>query len=60
MQQVFKDQQGNYYKLTTAEYLTRNKNHIHGIGLTPNIEVKKVKENDVQLSEAIEYMKDQL
>ncbi len=39
VQQVFKDQRGHYYKITTAEYLTRTKRKINGIGLKPNIEV---------------------
>ena len=38
VQQVLKDSGGNYFKLTTAEYLTRNRNAIQGVGVRPDVE----------------------
>ncbi len=53
---------GDYIKLTTAEYVTPNGTHLNKNGIKPDIEVKLTKEdiqsaNDVQLQKAIEEIK---
>lgn len=66
VQSVFDLQDGTALKLTTAKYYTPNGNDIHGLGITPDVEidlpeelkteVTLSKEEDVQLQKAIEVL----
>lgn len=66
VQSVLDLQDGTALKLTTAKYYTPNGNNIHGIGITPDVEIdlpeelkKEVTlsfEEDVQLQKAIEVL----
>ena len=59
-------QDGTALKLTTAKYYTPNENDIHGVGITPDVEIdlpEELKsevtlslEEDVQLQKAIEVL----
>ena len=44
VQRTYPLNNGSVYKLTTAQYITRNGHHINGVGLTPDIEVKNLTE----------------
>lgn len=46
---------GNYLKITTGEYFTRNGNKIDGIGLEPDVDVKATGEKLKQIEKAIWY-----
>ena len=66
VQSVYDLQDGTALKLTTAKYYTPNGNNIHGVGITPDVEIElpeelKTKvsltpEEDVQLQKAIEVL----
>lgn len=66
VQSVIDLQDGTALKLTTAKYYTPNGNNIHGIGITPDVEIdlpEELKtlveipyEEDVQLQKAIEVL----
>lgn len=66
VQSVLDLQDGTALKLTTAKYYTPNGNNIHGIGITPDVEIdlpEELKsevsvlfEEDVQLQKAIEVL----
>lgn len=66
VQSVLDLQDGTALKLTTAKYYTPNGNNIHGVGITPDVEIdlpeelkKEVTlsfEEDVQLQKAIEVL----
>lgn len=66
VQSVIDLQDGTALKITTAKYYTPNGNNIHGIGITPDVEVdlsEEVKtkadisfEEDTQLQKAIEVL----
>ena len=66
VQSVLDLQDGTALKLTTAKYYTPNGNDIHGVGITPDVEVdlpEELKtevtltlEEDVQLQKAIEVL----
>ena len=66
VQSVFDLQDGTALKLTTAKYYTPDGNDIHGVGITPDIEIdlpEELKtevtlslEEDVQLQKAIEVL----
>jgi carboxyl-terminal processing protease len=43
VQTLYPLKNGSAMKLTTAEYLTAGRNHVHGIGITPDIIVEKHK-----------------
>ncbi|HIT86082.1 MAG TPA: PDZ domain-containing protein [Candidatus Ornithomonoglobus intestinigallinarum] len=40
VQQTYPLKNGSVYKLTAAQYITRNGHHINGVGLTPDIQVQ--------------------
>ena len=66
VQSVFDLQDGTALKLTTAKYYTPDGNDIHGVGITPDVEIdlpEELKsevslslEEDVQLQKAIEVL----
>ena len=66
VQRVLDLQDGTALKLTTAKYYTPNGNDIHGVGITPDVEIdlpEELKtevtlslEEDVQLQKAIEVL----
>lgn len=66
VQSVLDLQDGTALKLTTAKYYTPNGNNIHGVGITPDVEIdlpEELKtevtlsyEEDVQLQKAIEVL----
>ena len=66
VQSVLDLQDGTALKLTTAKYYTPNGNDIHGVGITPDVEIdlpEELKtevtlslEEDVQLQKAIEVL----
>lgn len=66
VQSVFDLQDGTALKLTTAKYFTPDNHDIHGIGITPDVEIdlpEELKrqtdisyEDDVQLQKAIEVL----
>lgn len=66
VQSVFDLEDGTALKLTTAKYYTPDGNNIHGIGITPDVEIdlpEELKrqadltyEEDVQLQKAIEVL----
>lgn len=66
VQSVIDLQDGTALKITTAKYYTPNGNNIHGIGITPDVEIdlpEELKtqtelslEEDVQLQKAIEVL----
>lgn len=66
VQSVYDLQDGTALKLTTAKYYTPNGNNIHGVGITPDVEIdlpeeQKTKvsltiEEDLQLQKAIEVL----
>ncbi len=66
VQSILDLQDGTALKLTTAKYYTPNGNNIHGIGITPDVEIDlpeelKTKvtlsyEEDIQLQKAIEVL----
>ena len=66
VQSVFDLQDGPALKLTTAKYYTPDGNDIHGVGITPDVEIdlpEELKsevtltvEEDVQLQKAIEVL----
>jgi carboxyl-terminal processing protease len=66
VQSIFDLQDGTALKLTTAKYYTPNGNDIHGVGITPDVEIdlpEELKtevtlsfEEDVQLQKAIEVL----
>ncbi|MCL2665896.1 MAG: S41 family peptidase, partial [Defluviitaleaceae bacterium] len=61
IQSIFMLPNGGGIKLTTDEYLTRNKKNINNIGITPDIILEKppadlLTENDWQLNQAIEIL----
>ncbi len=66
VQSILDLQDGTALKLTTAKYYTPNGNNIHGVGITPDVEIElpeelKMKvslsfEEDVQLRKAIEVL----
>lgn len=67
VQNVFFLKQGSGLKLTTAKYLTPNKNDIHELGIEPDVEVKlpvvtdsQEAIEDTQLKKAIELMEKKL
>ena len=63
---MFDLQDGTALKLTTAKYYTPDGNDIHGVGITPDVEIdlpEELKsevtltvEEDVQLQKAIEVL----
>ena len=59
VQTVFPLDNGAGLKLTTARYLTPNRNDIHEIGIEPDIPVQSLEERsrDVQLDRALELMR---
>lgn len=57
VQGMLKLKDGSGYKLTTAQYFTPNGNYIDKKGIKPTIEVK---DKDLQLPKAIEYLKDKI
>ena len=68
IQSIYRLPDGSGMKFTTQEYLTPNGNHIHEIGVSPDIEVAipeeayedgvVTREEDVQLQTAIDFLKD--
>lgn len=62
VQGVFNIGRGEGLKLTTSKYLTPAKNDIHEKGILPDLEIKQPADNqkDLQLTEAVEYLKKQL
>ena len=66
VQSVLDLQDGTALKLTSAKYYTPNGNNIHGVGITPDVEIdlpEELKtevtlslEEDVQLQKAIEVL----
>lgn len=50
---------GGGLKLTTAEYLTPNKNPVNNVGIEPDIIVENTTEEDLQLKKAIKILKEQ-
>ncbi len=62
VQTIYPLADGSSVKLTTAKYLTPNKNDIHAIGIVPDVEIDFPEEmtietfHDVQLDKAIEIM----
>ena len=66
VQSVIDLRDGTALKITTAKYYTPNGNNIHGIGITPDVEIdlpEELKtqidisyEEDVQLQKAIEVL----
>ena len=66
VQSVLDLQDGTALELTTAKYYTPNGNNIHGVGITPDVEIDlpdELKtaailspEEDVQLQKAIEVL----
>ncbi len=66
VQSILDLQDGTALKLTTAKYYTPNGNNIHGVGITPDVEIDlpedlKTKaslsyEEDIQLQKAIEVL----
>lgn len=62
VQTVFPLDNGAGLKLTTARYLTPNRNDIHEIGIQPDILVQQEESSvvDVQLERAIELMKQKI
>lgn len=49
---------GGGLKLTTAEYLTPNKNPVNNVGIEPDIIVENTTEEDLQLKKAIKVLSD--
>ncbi len=62
MQTVFPLDNGAGLKLTTARYLTPNRNDIHEIGIQPDVPVQPEENSvlDVQLDRAVELMKQKI
>ena len=68
IQSIYRLPDGSGMKFTTQEYLTPNGNHIHEIGVTPDIEVtipeeayedgELTRDEDTQLQAAIDFLKD--
>ena len=66
VQSVYDLQDGTTLKLTTAKYYTPNGNNIHGVGITPDVEIDLPEElktkvslttkEDIQLQKAIEVL----
>ena len=66
VQSIIDLQDGTALKITTAKYYTPNGNNIHGIGITPDVEIDLTEElktmvdipyeEDVQLQKAIEVL----
>lgn len=57
VQTLFPLVNGAGLKITTAEYLTPNKNPVNKIGIKPDILVENTTEEDLQLKKAIEMLK---
>lgn len=57
VQTIFPLVNGAGLKITTAEYLTPNKNPVNKIGIKPDIVVENTTEEDLQLLKAIEILK---
>jgi len=47
---------GGMLKMTTAQYLTPNKNDIHGVGIQPDIVIKNNTSTDRQLNRAVSLL----
>ena len=66
VQSVMDLNDGTAVKITIAKYYTRNGHDIHGIGITPDVELEfdsesyQADETDNQLDKAIELMREQL
>ena len=54
VQQMYNLKNGGAVKVTVAEYVTRNDNHIHGVGIEPDIEIDGEEE---QLNKALELLR---
>lgn len=67
VQRLYQNKNGGYFKMTTEEYLTRNKNHIHGKGIEPDFQVEgsylidkdnpEQTKKDVQLKKGYEVLR---
>lgn len=61
VQDTFRLSDGSYLKLTVSKYYTPNGNDIHKVGITPDevVEMPADGEKDIQLNQAIEFLKSQ-
>ncbi len=62
VQEIYQLSDGTSVKLTSSEYLTKSGNKIHGVGITPDVEIaleydENQPEYDNQLEKAIEILK---
>ena len=51
---------GSVVKLTALRYFTPNGNNIHGVGITPDIEVENTETEDLQYLKAVEVLTENL
>ncbi len=60
VQDAFRLSDGSYLKLTVSKYYTPSGNNIHGVGITPDVEVEmdSDSEKDIQLEKALEVVED--
>ncbi|MEG2418808.1 MAG: S41 family peptidase, partial [Eubacterium sp.] len=70
VQEVISLMDGTGYKLTNAEYFTPNGRNIHGVGLTPDVEINQnesykdtlvvPEDQDTQLQKALEVLQSKM
>ncbi len=57
VQRTYPLNNGSVYKLTTAQYITRNGHHINGVGLTPDVRVENRTEKiDTSLYTSMDFV----